>query len=206
MLTVSQIKAKITGIRTSANNLRGNLQEVLMNLAAHVYIHGDTRPVEAEFKRLLDGSLQGVDIGAVVKYMAKHCFVHVKEDGSVVLNKKARNEADFDKEDGNHLIKYLTDEVPHWYTYTKSTADAVKDLDPAARLRSLAKQVADAKKYKLKFSPSDFKSAASELAEAIDARMRNDRIARAEVAEVAAGRAAEEHEALTGIKEQAEAA
>lgn len=193
MLTVKEISTKITGVRTSASNLRNNLHVILMNLAGHVYEHGDVRPVESCFARLLDGSLKGIDVRAMVKYMQDNCFVHIHDkDGviSVALNKKAKREADF--ADGAAVVQHLTDEVSPWYEKAQSVSGALKDLNPAMRLRSVAKQIADTTKYKLVYSPSDFQSAQSELLDAIDARIREDNRVLATVSEIAEGRAIED--------------
>ena len=197
MLTPAEINTKITGIRTSAANLRKNLHEVLTNLAGHVYEHGDVRPVEKQFVRLLDDSIRGVDIDAVMGYMTAQCFVRISRDkqtGSVTvtLNKTARKDADF--ESGDALIAHLNTEVAPWYELTKTVDEALKDLDPATRIRSIAKQIADTGKYNLVFKKSEFDSACDELVEAIAARQREDNRALAVVSEVAEGRAEESAE------------
>lgn len=192
MLTVNEISTKITGVRTSASNLRNNLQVILVNLAAHVYVHGDVRPVEACFGKLLDGKLKGIDLRAMISFMQEQCFVHVTErEGvvSVALNKKARREADF--ESGDALIAHLTDNESPWYEKAQSVSDALKDINPADRLRAAAKAIANTKKYKLVYSPSDVEAAQVEFNEAIAARLREDNRALATVSEIAEGRAIE---------------
>lgn len=195
MLTIKEIAAKINGVRKSAVNVRDNIQLILVNLAAHVYEHGDVREVEKCFTRILDGSLQGIDMRAIVKFIHDNGFVHIHEKDGVItvnLNKKARRECDL--ADGDAVVQYLTDEVAPWYAKAPTVSDALKDVNPTNSLRSVAKRIADPKKYKLVYSPSDFESAQTELVEAIAARLREDNRVLAQVAEIAEGRAIEDAE------------
>ncbi|MBT7538616.1 MAG: hypothetical protein HN683_04710 [Gammaproteobacteria bacterium] len=194
MLTTQEINTKITGVRTSVSNLRTNMQVVLVNLAGHTYEHGDVRAISALTKRLLDNSLQGVDIKAVVTYLRDYCFVHPQEDGTVKLNKKARTEADF--ADGDAVVQHLMAEVPAWYTKAQTVSDALKDLNVPKSILRIAENAVKTDKagnvaFNLVCSPRELDEALTTLATNLKIRRDSDNRVSSEIKE---GRLIEQRE------------
>ena len=186
MLTTQEINTKITGVRTSVSNLRTNMQVVLVNLAGHAYEHGDVRAISALTKRLLDNSLQGVDIKSVITYLRDNCFVHPQEDGTVKLNKKARSEADF--ADGDAVVAHLMSEVPAWYTKAQSVSDALKDLNVPKSILRIAEQAikkdnAGKVAFNLVCSPNELDEALTQLAVNLKIRREEDNRTTSEIKE-----------------------
>ena len=167
MLTVKEITAKISGIRRSSKALRENTQTVLVNLAAHAYEHGDVRQVAP-----LLNALQGADKKAVTRYLSDHCFVNVSDDGKVKLNKSARNKADF--ADGTALIVALA-EVPAWYEAVAATDGAKSAIDPAAKIKALAKQVSKGERD-IKIDLLEIEAAYGELLNAIKIKRESESV------------------------------
>ena len=50
-----------------------------------------------------------------------------------------RKSADFDN--GEQVVKYLTNEVDKWYTKDETAEQILKELDVVARIQSLVKQI-----------------------------------------------------------------
>lgn len=136
MLTLKQIDAKITSIKKRKITWNDDVQTVMVNLAAHAYVHGDV----SKFGPLLS-ACKGADQKAIVGYVREFCFTNVtiaKGEVSVSLNKKAHKEADF--ADGDAVIAHLEQERK-WYDAAISTEDAVRELDAMKSLESLLKRI-----------------------------------------------------------------
>jgi hypothetical protein len=158
MLKVSELKTRIRSIAKRNAKLRDDIQEVLINIAGHAYEHGDVT-LASELLNVTTGQ----DKVAIVRWLRDYAFTIVKTDGSVKLNKAARNEADF--VDGSAIVESLADS-PKWYDTAVSTEKAAQVLDPAARIRALAKQISKGER-EIKVDYSDLESAFEELRNAM---------------------------------------
>ena len=134
MFTKSEMTKKIASISKRNSTLRDDIQVVACNIAGHAYEHGDVTSATA-----LLNATQGQDKVAIVRFLRDHCFVNVKSDGTVALNKKARSEADF--VDGAACVEHLLANAPKWYEAAVSTSDAAKILDPVKRMEGLLKSI-----------------------------------------------------------------
>lgn len=139
MLSIKQLNQKISGIRKSTATLRQNIQVVLSNAAAHAYVHGDV----TSFTKLFEAT-SGVNRKKMVKWIADNGFANLGKDGTFKLNKKMRKEADF--AEGEQVVEYLMNEIPHWFVDEESAGQIVKELDAVARIKSLTTQINNAKK------------------------------------------------------------
>ena len=146
MLTTKQLNVRIAGVRRSTKAIRANIQELLMECAAHAYNDGQTTP----FKNLFDAA-RGADRLGIARWAKKYGFALVKSDGKVGLIKAAKAQADF--ANGDALIEYLsaTDVDGNltnselWYDMGNTTATIAKDVDLAACLIALATKMEKAK-------------------------------------------------------------
>ena len=137
MLTLKQINARITTISNNSAKLREQIQTVLINIAAHAYVDGRVTQYQALFN-----ATSGVNRKRMVKWIHDHGFARIQQDGSFKVNKAARKDASFD--DGEAVIKYLTENAPYWFADEETAAQVKADLDVAARVQSLASQVTKA--------------------------------------------------------------
>lgn len=180
MLTTKELNRKVAGIRRSTAAIRENIHVVLTNLAGHAYEHGD---VSVAIKLL--NATKGVDKVAIVKYLRENCFTLVNSDGSVKLNKKARNEADF--VDGEAVVAHLTSEVQPWYEDAVTTEQAAKVADPAKSLAALVKSIGKADG--IKFDPAAMRA---EFENVMAAAQIKDADCNRKVSDIAEGRAIED--------------
>jgi hypothetical protein len=134
MLSIKQLNQKISGIRRTTASLRENIHVVLVNAAAHAYVHGDV----TSFTKLFEAT-SGVNRKRIAAWVRDNGFANLDKDGSFKLNKKMRKEADF--VDGDQVIEYLFNEVPAWYVNEESAAQIVNELDAVARIKSLTSQI-----------------------------------------------------------------
>jgi hypothetical protein len=134
MLSVKQLNQKIAGIRTSANAIRNNVQDVLVSAAAHAYVHGDVSSLDK-----LYAATSGLNRKRIAKWVSDNGFAKLQKDGTHKLNKSMRKNADF--ADGVAVVEYLTNEVPAWYVDEESAAQITKELDAVARIKSLTAQI-----------------------------------------------------------------
>ena len=134
MLTIKQLNQKIAGIRTSANAIRNNVQEVLVSAAAHAYVHGDVSSLDK-----LYAATSGLNRKRIAKWVRDNGFAKLQADGTHKLNKSMRKKGEYP--DGNALVEYLTNEVPAWYVDEESASQIVKELDAVARIKSLTSQI-----------------------------------------------------------------
>jgi len=162
MLTMSQINTKIAGIKKSATSLRDNVHIVLVNCAAHAYVHGDVTAYEKLFE-----ATSGMNRKRMAKWIRDFGFANIQEDGSFKLNKRMRNQTDF--ADGDAVIDYLEENARAWYADEESASDIARELDVAARLKSLKSQVKNAasKNTVVKVDFPEIKTAMAELAEVL---------------------------------------
>ena len=137
MLTSKELNAKIAGIRKSTAALRESIQIVLVNAAAHAYIHGDV----TAYTRLIDAT-SGMNRKRIAVWVRDYGLAILQKDGTFSLNKTARAETDF--ADGDAMVTYLMDEARPWYADEETPAQIAKELDVAARLKALTSQIKNA--------------------------------------------------------------
>lgn len=137
MLTTNQINARIKTIGNNSAKLREQIQTVLINIAAHAYEHGRVTEYQALFN-----ATSGVNRKKMTAWIHDHGFARIQKDGSFKVNKAARKDAAFDN--GDAVVKYLTENAPYWYADEETAAQVKADLDVAARVQSLASQIAKA--------------------------------------------------------------
>lgn len=133
MLNEKQISEKIVSIRKSTAKVKADIQTVLVNVAGHVYNHGDV----TNYTRLLDAT-RGMDRVAIIRWMNEFGFAKVGSDGKVSLNKAAKNNATFT--DGSEVVEYLKTQ-PEWFDFTPNKKEAAKTaLDVNKRILSLVEK------------------------------------------------------------------
>lgn len=137
MLSLKELNTKIRAISRTTAKLRDDIQIVLCNAAAHAYVHGDVTPFSALF-----AATSGVNRKRIAKWVQSYGFAMLQKDGTFKLNKTARKDADF--ADGDAVVAYLTNEVPAWYADEESAAQIMRELDVAARIKSLTSQIKNA--------------------------------------------------------------
>jgi hypothetical protein len=162
MLSKKELNAKIAGIRKSMAAIRENIHVVLCNAAGHAYEHGDV----TAFTRLFD-ALSGANRKQVAKWVNEYGFAMLENDGTFRFNKAAKQKADF--VDGAAVVEYLLDNAMPWYADEPSAADIVKELDVAARIKSLASQIKNAanKNTTVKIEDTALAQAMGELRDAL---------------------------------------
>lgn len=160
MLTIKKINTKIRSIKGRNATLRSDIQTVMLNLAGHAYEHGDV----SSASKLLD-AVTGQDKVAIVRFLRDHCFVSVDGEGTVKLNKKARNDADF--VDGDACVAHLEESAPNWWEASTTTQQAAQILDPILSLRSLAKRIAKGDRELKAVMGAELQAAFNEVADAI---------------------------------------
>ena len=138
MLDKKQMTSQINTIGRNTKALRDRVQTVLINAAAHAYQHND--PV---FFEKLFANASGMNRKKMTAWIHEYGFARIQKDGSFKLNKAAVKGADY--ENGEQVVEYLTDNAPLWYADEETAAQVKSDLDVAARVKSLAAQVANAK-------------------------------------------------------------
>ena len=91
----------------------------------------------------------------------------VQKDGSFKLNATAHKDADF--ADGEAVVVYLTENARDWFADEDSGADIVKQLDVAARIKSLATQIKNAanKNTEVSINADEISAAMAMLKDAI---------------------------------------
>jgi len=163
MLTEKQIKVKIAGVARSTKAMRENVQEILINIAGHVYVHKDV----TLYQSLFDAT-SGMNRKRIVKWIKDHGFANVSKDGKFTLNRTMHKESDF--ADGEHVVKWLTANAPEWWADEESAKKIAQELDVAKRIQSLAKQVKDARENNkvVKVDFAEFRKAQQELAAALE--------------------------------------
>lgn len=132
MYTKKQLSKKIQSISTTREQLNENIHVVLCNIAGHTLQYGDFTLV----KPLLD-AIKGSDLKAVIKYARENCFVNISEKGEVSISKARR-----EKEQRNPMV--LVEDLLNgtkWYEQAETVKKAVKALDVASRINSLAKAI-----------------------------------------------------------------
>jgi hypothetical protein len=134
MLTVKQLNRKVAGIRKSTSTIRDNVQVVLCNASGHAFEHGDV----TVFTKLYEAST-GLNKKKIVKWVHDNGFARLQADGTFKVNRAMRKSADFDN--GEQVVKYLTNEVDKWYTKDETAEQILKELDVVARIQSLVKQI-----------------------------------------------------------------
>lgn len=164
MLSIKQINTKIRSISKRNATLREDIQTVLCNIAGHAYQHGDPTAVEPLLKAVV-----GQDKKAIIGFLETYCFVKVARNDSVSVNKKARKDAEFVS--GDECTAYLLELAPKWYDNAQTTEQAVRALDPTARLRKLEKDIKDPKR-EVEINMDEVESAMRDLLGTISARRR----------------------------------
>lgn len=134
MLTIKEINKKIAGVKKSATTIRDNVQVILCNASAHAYEHGDV----TSFTKLFNATT-GLNKKNMVKWVHENGFARLQKDGTFKLNKKMRNETQFDN--GEAVVAYLTTEAKKWYENEDSADQILKALDVTGRITALAKAI-----------------------------------------------------------------
>jgi hypothetical protein len=166
MLSVKALNTKIRSVARRNATLREDIQLIMCNIAGYAYRDGN---VSAATNLL--NAVVGQDKVAIVRFLHDHCFVNVKKDGTVSLNKKAKKECDFDSAES--LVAHLIGNAPKWYESAVSNGQAAAALDPAARIRALAKQVQSGDRD-VKHDMADLELAMRELVGAMAAARRGN--------------------------------
>lgn len=137
MLTAKQLNAKIASVSKRAATIRADIQTILINAAGHAYHHRDV----TAFTRLF-AATSGMNRKLIAKWAQEYGFAILQKDGSFKLNAKAHNDADF--ANGEDVVVYLTENARDWFADEENAAEVVKQLDVAARIKSLASQIKNA--------------------------------------------------------------
>ena len=167
MLTSKQINAKITSVSKRTATIRADIQTILINAAGHAHQHRDV----GAFTRLF-AATSGMNRKLIVKWAQAHGFARLDaETGTFKLNAKARNEADF--ANGEDVVTYLTNNAPNWWEGEESGKDIARQLDVAARIKSLATQIKNAsnKNTEVTIDATEINAAMAMLKEAIIAEV-----------------------------------
>jgi hypothetical protein len=137
MLTIKQINAKIASVSKRTATIRADVQTILINAAAHAYQHRDV----TAFTRLF-AATSGMNRKLIAKWVQDYGFAILQKDGSFKLNASAHKDADF--ANGEDVVVYLTENARDWFADEDGAGDIVKQLDVAARIKSLASQIKNA--------------------------------------------------------------
>ena len=167
MLTKKQLNAKIASVSKRSAALRADIQTILINAAAHAYQHRDV----GAFTRLF-AATSGMNRKLIAKWAQAHGFARLDaETGTFKLNAKAHKESDF--ANGEDVVVYLTDNAPDWWEGEESGKDIARQLDVAARIKSLASQIKNAanKNTQVTIDASEINAAMAMLKEAIMAEV-----------------------------------
>ena len=162
MLTNKQLTAKITSVSKRTATLRADIQTILTNAAGHAYQHRDV----TLYTRLF-AATSGMNRKLIAKWVQDYGFAVLQKDGSFKLNKDAHNKADFP--DGESVVKDLTENARDWFTEEDGAEEIAKQLDVAARIKSLASQIKNAanKNTEVTVEASEINAALAMLKEAI---------------------------------------
>lgn len=137
MLTNKQLTAKIASVSKRNATLRADIQIILINAAAHAYTSRDVT-----FYTRLFAATSGMNRKLIAKWAQDYGFAILQKDGSFKLNATAHKGADFP--DGQAVVDYLTDEARQWFADEADAAEISRELDVAARIKSLASQIKNA--------------------------------------------------------------
>lgn len=137
MLTIKQLNAKIASVSKRTATLRADIQTILVNAAAHAYVHRDV----TAYTRLF-AATSGMNRKMIAKWVHDYGFAILQKDGSFKLNATAHKGADF--ANGEEVVVYLTAEARDWFADEADAGEIVKELDVAARLHALAKSIKNA--------------------------------------------------------------
>ena len=128
MKTVAQIKTTINGIARRNAKLRDDVQACVVDIAEHIFAHGDV-----SLAGLLFDKLKGSDRKALAKWLTTYAACRLEANGTFKLNKKMRAETEFNRE-------YLAGE-PTWYEMGDTAEQIAKALDVVKGLNALTKRV-----------------------------------------------------------------
>lgn len=173
MLTIKQINTKIASVSKRTATIRADIQTILINAAGHAYQHRDV----TSFTRLF-AATSGMNRKLIAKWAQEYGFAILQKDGSFKLNASAHKAADF--ANGEDVVAYLTENARDWFADEDDAAAIVKQLDVAARIKSLASQIKNAanKNTQVTIDAAEINAAMAMLKEAI--------LSEAEVAEAEA--------------------
>ena len=166
MLTIKQINAKIASVSKRTATIRADVQTILINAAAHAYQHRDV----TAFTRLF-AATSGMNRKLIAKWVQDYGFAILQKDGSFKLNASAHKAADF--ANGEAVVVYLTENARDWFADEDDAAAIVKQLDVAARIKSLATQIKNAanKNTQVTIDATEINAAMAMLKEAIMAEV-----------------------------------
>ena len=153
----------ITSIKTVASNdktMRDTIQSCLIDIAAHVYVHGDV----TLYDRLFEAA-RASNRKAMIKWVYEYGFARFDHKaGTFKVNATQRKEAVFI--DGDEVVDYLTSQRP-WYESVESVQQVASSLDIAKRLESLARQIDKAKSEGRQITFGNVKDSLDTLVESI---------------------------------------
>tara|TARA_R110002012_G_scaffold170895_1_gene335537 strand:+ start:19 stop:540 length:522 start_codon:yes stop_codon:yes gene_type:complete len=140
MLNKSILKSKIADIRKDTKSLRGRIQTILANTAAHVFVHGDVTLLDELFR-----ATKGTNQKLMAKYIQDNCYATLQKSGVFKSNRKARKADGFiagetNETHGGAIVKKLMEADP-WFTKAESTKAIKKALDIAKHLETLNKKI-----------------------------------------------------------------
>lgn len=160
MLSIKEINRKIAGVKKSTTTIRDNVQVILCSIAGHAYEHGRVTMYQS-----LYAATTGLNKKNMVKWIHENGFARLQKDGTFKLNKKMRNETQFD--DGEAVVAFLTTEAKKWYENEDSAEQILKALDVTGRITALTKAIDKAIENGQEVKTEDFKVALRKLEEKV---------------------------------------
>ena len=134
MLNKKEIQNRIKTIGTNSSKLRGQVQDVLIQIAGHAYEHGDVTQYDALF-----AATSGMNRKRIAAWIRDNGFAKLTNKGTFEVNKTARKRADFSN--GADVVEYLTEYAPLWYADEETAPQVAQELNVASRVKSLAAQI-----------------------------------------------------------------
>ena len=134
--TTTRVNAQIKAIGETVKMTKARVQETCVEIAAHVYQHGDVTLYNKLFK-----VTKSLDRTALVSWIQAYGFAELRKDGTFGKLKTAV--ADSDYADGDAVYADYTDnaDIPSWFEFSASAADIVKTLDVAGKLKGIVRQL-----------------------------------------------------------------
>ena len=156
----NEILSTIKNVAANDKKLRDTIQSCLVDIAAHVYVHGDV----TLYDRLFEAA-RASNRKAMMKWVYEYGFARFDHKaGAFKVNATQRKEAVF--VDGDEVIEYLSSQRP-WYEDVESVQQVASALDVAKRLESLARQIDKAKAEGRQIAFGDVKGGLATLMDSI---------------------------------------
>lgn len=146
------VRATIRGINTRTASLRNDVQNLLIEISGHAFIHGDV----TLFDDLFDAT-SGMNRKLINKWITDWGFARLDpETNKYKLQKKARNGALFDDNDPYQgCIDYITANAPKWWTKEDTAQQVAKDQDVAELLSAIVRKLDKIEKDGAKVTNTD---------------------------------------------------